>query len=155
MDIEAQRTAIEDFLTGLLTAFGRSDAEVLAKASDETTIVAEVNGHELGLLVGPKGQTLQALHELTRSMVQRQFVGVSHARLQLDVAGYRERRTAALERFARKIADEVVESGRPKALEPMPANDRKVIHDIVNTVEGVRTVSEGEDPRRRVVIEKD
>ncbi len=70
----------------------------------------------------------------------------------MDVAGYRERRREALARFATGIAESVLESGKPTALEPMSAADRKVVHDTVNAIDGVRTTSEGEDPRRRVVV---
>jgi spoIIIJ-associated protein len=153
IDVEPQRETVEGFLRGLTAAFGRPEVEVSAQIADDTTIVADVKGEDLGLLVGPKGQTLQAIHELTRSVVQRQFAGQTHARLQLDVGGYRERRKNALERFTRDIAEEVLSSGRAKVLDPMSAADRKVVHDVVNAMDGVRTLSEGEEPRRRVVIE--
>ena len=70
----------------------------------------------------------------------------------VDVGRYRERRREALAAFARKVAAEVEESGETRALEPMNAADRKVVHDTVAEIEGVATASEGEDPRRRVVI---
>lgn len=73
-------------------------------------------------------------------------------RLRVDVGGYRERRREALARFAQKAAAQVLASAEPAALEPMNAADRKVVHDTVNDIEGVRTSSEGEEPRRRVVI---
>jgi spoIIIJ-associated protein len=84
--------------------------------------------------------------------VQRQFVGQPHARVRVDVAGYRARRKAALERFAIGVAESVKESGVAKALDPMGSADRKVVHDVVNGIDGVATVSEGEDAARRVVI---
>ena len=105
-----------------------------------------------GLLIGPKGQTLQAIQELSRSALQRQKPGETHARIRVDVSGYRQRRREALERFVQGIAAEVKESGVRKALEPMSPPDRKVVHDTVNEIDGVITVSEGEDARRRVVI---
>ena len=152
LDLEAQRAAVEGFLHGLVEAFGRPEATVSVQAVDESTIEADVQGDELGLLVGPKGQTLQAVHELVRSMVQRRFVGESHARVRVDVAGYRQRRKEALERFTRTVADEVISTGRAKLLDPMAANDRKVIHDVVNEIDGVVTESQGEEPARRVII---
>jgi spoIIIJ-associated protein len=155
LDIEPQREAVDEFLGGLLSALGRSEATITTSVTAEDTIIAEVHGDELGLLVGPKGQTLQAVHELTRSVVQRRFVGESHARLQLDVADYRKRRAEALARFTHKVADEVLESGETKALEPMSASDRKVVHDVINEIEGISTFSEGDEPHRRVVLEKD
>jgi spoIIIJ-associated protein len=153
VDIEAQRAAVETFLTDLVGAFGRSDATVAVNVSDDDgALEAAVEGPELGLLVGQKGVTLQAVQELVRSMVQRQFVGQSHARVRVDVAGYRARRKAALERFAAGVAESVRESGVAKALDPMGSADRKVVHDAVNDIDGVVTVSEGEDSARRVVI---
>jgi spoIIIJ-associated protein len=153
LDVEAQRAAVEEFLTGLMTAFGRPESELSVVVVEDATIEADVSGEELGLLVGPKGQTLQAVHELIRSMVQRRFVGESHARVRIDIAGYRQRRREALERFTRRIADEVLESGRAKALDPMLAGDRKVVHDTANEIDGISTRSEGEDPSRRVIIQ--
>jgi spoIIIJ-associated protein len=151
-DIEAQRSAVEDFLGGLLGAFGRPDATVAVTVVDDETLDASVDGTELGVLVGQKGVTLQSVQELVRSMVQRKFVGQPHARVRLDVAGYRERRRVALERFTTQVADAVLESGEAKALEPMGAADRKVVHDTANAIDGVETVSEGEDTYRHVVI---
>ncbi len=68
------------------------------------------------------------------------------------MGGYRQRRREALERFVQQIAADVISSGERKALEPMSPPDRKVVHDAVNEIDGVHTVSEGEDARRRVVI---
>jgi spoIIIJ-associated protein len=154
LDLDQQRAAVEEFLTGLVGAFGRPEATVSVEAAeDDNTLEAEVNGEELGLLVGPKGATLQAVHELVRSMVQRRFVGEAHARVRVDVAGYRQRRKEALERFTRTVADEVLSTGRAKVLDPMMASDRKIVHDVANDIEGVRTVSEGEEPSRRVIIQ--
>ncbi|HEX6237500.1 MAG TPA: RNA-binding cell elongation regulator Jag/EloR [Acidimicrobiales bacterium] len=152
LDIDAQRSAVETFLTELLEAFGRPDATVAVAAVEDETLQATIDGPELGLLVGQKGVTLQALQELVRSMIQRRFVGQSHARIRVDVAGYRERRAAALERFTQEVARSVIETGTAKALDPMGPADRKIVHDTVNEIDGVETVSEGEDPGRRVVI---
>ena len=152
LDIDAQRAAVEEFLRGLLESFGRPDATVAVTAVDGETLEASVDGSELGLLVGQKGVTLQSLQELVRSMVQRRFVGQAHARVRVDVAGYRERRRAALERFTADVAAGVRETGVAKALDPMGPADRKVIHDAVNEIEGVETVSEGQDADRHVVI---
>jgi spoIIIJ-associated protein len=152
IDIEAQRAAVEEFLRGLLESFGRPDATVAVTAVDGETLEAAIEGGELGLLVGQKGVTLQSLQELVRSMVQRRFVGQTHARVRVDVAGYRERRRVALERFTADVAAAVRESGVAKALDPMGPADRKVVHDAVNEIEGVETVSEGQDADRHVVI---
>ena len=103
------------------------------------------------MLIGARGATLQAIQDLTRTVVQRQ-TGAAYGRLLVDVLGYRKKRRDALERFAREQAEQVRSSGTRRVLEPMGAADRKVVHDAINTIEGVSTTSEGEEPRRRVVI---
>ncbi len=139
------------FLTGLLEAFG-VDGQVDVRERDEETVELAVTGGDLGLLIGPKGATLGALQEVTRTVVQRQ-TGGRNARILVDVAGYREKRREALARFTRDVAGEVKESGVAKALEPMGAADRKVVHDTINEIDGVSTTSSGEEPSRRVIIQ--
>jgi spoIIIJ-associated protein len=78
--------------------------------------------------------------------------GGHSAWIHVDVAGYRERRRQALAEFARQVAAEVKETGEERAMEPMGAADRKVVHDTISDIAGVDTTSEGEDPRRRVVV---
>ncbi len=150
-ELTAQGEVVRGFLVDLLDAFGL-DGDVVATPAEEGAVEVDVTGADLGLLIGPKGQTLQAVQELARSVLQRQHPGEVHARIRIDVAGYRQRRREALERFVRQIAEDVRASGVQKALEPMSPPDRKIVHDTVNDIEGVRTVSEGEDDRRRVVI---
>lgn len=150
-ELVAQGEVVQTFLMDLLDAFGL-DGEVSVSPADEDAVELAVTGDDLGLLIGPKGQTLQAVQELSRSVLQRQLPGEAHARIRVDVGGYRQRRREALERFTRQIAEDVKASGVQKALEPMSPPDRKVVHDTVNDIDGVRTMSEGEDARRRVVI---
>jgi spoIIIJ-associated protein len=118
---------------------------------DEDTVEIAAMGEELGLLVGPRGSTLSALQDLTRAVVQRQCPSRTD-RILVDVAGYREKRSAALKRFSIQIAEEVIASGQEKALEAMSPADRKSVHDAVNEIDGVVTRSEGEDPNRHIVI---
>jgi spoIIIJ-associated protein len=139
----------ERFLEGLLTAFGVEGSVQCAIEGDEIDL--QVNGAELGLLVGPRGSTLVAVQELTRLASQRRL-GDQESRLRVDVAGYRERRRVALAAFATKMADEVVASGAARVLEPMSSPDRKVVHDTLAVRDDVVTRSEGDDPFRRVVI---
>jgi spoIIIJ-associated protein len=150
-ELAAQGEVVRGFLLDLLDAFGL-DGDVVATPAEEGAVELDVTGEDLGLLIGPKGQTLQAVQELSRSMLQRQLPGETHARIRIDVGGYRQRRREALERFVRQIAEDVLASGVQKALEPMSPPDRKFVHDTVNEIDGVRTMSEGEDSRRRVVI---
>jgi spoIIIJ-associated protein len=140
-----------EFLRGVLDRFGAPEATVATHEIDEDTLELRIEGHDLGLLIGPKGAALQSLQELTRTVVQRR-TGARSGRLLVDVAGYRQRRKEALERFARKIADDVLASASRVVLEPMNPSDRKVIHDTINGIDGVSTSSEGEEPRRRVVV---
>ncbi len=150
---EEQEEVAVGFLQGVLSSFGMTGSVALVEEeADDGAIELAVSGDELGLLVGPKGNTLSALQELTRTVVQRNAEGAKTDRLRVDVAGYRVRRTAALREFAQKLATEVAESGNEKLLEPMSAADRKVVHDAITDVEGVETGSEGQEPRRRVVI---
>jgi spoIIIJ-associated protein len=150
-ELAEQGELVRTFLVDLLDAFGL-DGEVTATPAEEGAVELAVTGEDLGLLIGPKGQTLQAVQELSRSALQRQRPGATHARIRVDVSGYRQRRREALERFVREVAEQVKASGTQKALEPMSPPDRKVVHDTVNEIDGVSTLSEGEDSRRRVVI---
>jgi len=151
VSVDQQADIMEGFLDGLLGAFGAT-ASVSRRAIDEDTVELAVEGEDLGLLIGPKGQTLQAVQELARTVVQRRAAGSHEGRVRIDVSGYRQHRREALERFTRQVAEDVQRSGARKALEPMNAADRKVVHDTANTIDGVGTASEGEEPRRRVVI---
>lgn len=137
------------FLGGLVDSFGLSGAVTTEVNGDE--IEAEVAGDELGLLIGPSGRTLNAIQDLTRVSAQRRL-GDHETRLRVDIAGYREKRRVALAAFTQKVADDVLETGTAKALEPMSSADRKVVHDTVNEIDGVESRSDGDDPSRRVVI---
>lgn len=150
LSLEEQGESAREFVEGLVRELGL-DAAVSSRVVDEETAEVAVDGESLGLLVGPGGATLQALQEITRTYVQRRTGGHSD-RIMVDVAGYRARRAEALQRFTRQIVEEVLASRQERALEPMAASDRKVVHDTVNAIEGVATRSEGEDPRRYIVI---
>ena len=148
-----QADIAKTFLTGLLEAMELT-AEVSVREIDAETVELAINANpasELGILVGPRGTTLQALQEVTRTVVQAKSAGRTD-RILVDVAQYRERRTAALARFGQQVAVEVVETGEERALEPMSPADRKAIHDGLTGVDGIVTRSEGEEPRRFVVI---
>jgi spoIIIJ-associated protein len=136
------------FISGLVESMGLQ-AEVTAE-SDEDTAHIDVVGEDLGILIGRRGQTLDALQELTRTAVQRSLR--SRARLLVDVEGYRARRKASLIEYARSIAERAVERGTEIELEPMSAYERKIVHDAVADVAGVVSFSEGEEPNRKVVV---
>lgn len=148
--LEEQAELAEAFARGLVERFGLS-ATVSARAEGDDDVMVDVEGTDLGLLIGPRAATIDAIQELVRTAVQRR-IGGHGARIHVDVAGYRARRQEALAEFARQAAQRALESGRDQVFEPMSPVDRKIVHDIVNEIEGVATVSEGEEPRRRVVI---
>lgn len=150
LSVPEQAEVAKTFVAGLVEAFGLQ-ASVTVTDDGDDTIDVSVTGDDLGVLIGPKGATLQAIQELAKTAVQRRTPGRT-ARLHVDVAGYRAKRREALERFTHQVAEQVKSSGARRALEPMNAADRKIVHDTANEIDGVTTTSEGEEPRRRVVI---
>jgi spoIIIJ-associated protein len=142
--------AAVSFMNDLVSAFGGTGTAELTVDGIELDV--QVRGDDLGLLVGPGGRTLNAVQDLVRVAAQRRL-GDHETRLRIDVAGYRERRSAALSKFAAEVASQVRESGSARSLEPMTSADRKVIHDALNDEDGVVSTSSGEDPYRRVVVE--
>lgn len=149
--VGTQADIVTEFLEGLLVALG-AEGTVTRTQVDDETIELSVDGADLGLLIGPKGQTITAIHELARTVLQRRATGRHEGRVRIDIGGYRQRRQEALARFVVQQAALVVSEGSARALEPMNAADRKVVHDTVNGIDGVGTISEGADPDRRVVL---
>jgi len=153
ISLEEQAGIAKTFLDGLLERLGVK-GDVTWSEPDGDVLEIEIAGEGLGTLIGPKGTTLLALQELTRLVLQRQAPS-GDCRAMLDINGYRKKRQEALARFVQQVAAEVLAKGSPRALEPMPAADRKVVHDTANAIEGVSTMSEGEEPFRRVVLVPD
>ncbi|HWD04488.1 MAG TPA: R3H domain-containing nucleic acid-binding protein [Amycolatopsis sp.] len=133
-------------LLDLLDYDGDIDLDVEAGRA----IVSIDGGEDLEKLVGPRGTVLEALQELTRLAVQQETG--SRSRLMLDIAGWRADRREELRELGRSTAESVASSGERVRLQPMSPFERKVVHDAVATVAGVTSESEGEDPKRRVVI---
>jgi len=150
LSLEEQGESAREFIEGLIEEIGL-EADVSLRVIDSETVEVVVDGRELGILVGRGGATLGALQELARTVVQSRTAGPTE-RILVDVAGYRAKRAEALQRFTRQVAEEVLSSGSEQALEPMLAPDRKVVHDTVSDIDGVETRSEGEEPRRYVVV---
>ncbi len=150
MSLEQQAETVGAFVEGVVERFGYAGVSTVVRV-EEDQIVVEVEGENLGLLIGQRGRTLEALQELSRTVLQRRGDEPS-ARVIVDVAGFRAKRIAALEAFVRRTAEEVIATGEPQELEPMPAPDRKVVHDTVNGIAGVESTSEGTDPDRYVVL---
>jgi len=149
VSVEDQAKIASEFLEGLVGSFGYSGSSSSVIENDDITV--SIEGEGLGLLIGPQGVTLVAIEELSRAVLHR-ACGSGTARLHVDVTGYRAARREALAGFAAQVASRAVETGKEQALDPMNASDRKVVHDALVEFEGVETLSEGDDPRRYVVV---
>jgi spoIIIJ-associated protein len=146
--LEREGDIAADYLEGLLDIAdldGDIDIDV-----EGTRASLSIVGDDLSTLVGTGGETLEALQEITRLAVTR-HTGV-RSRLMLDIGGHRASVRDRLATIARTSAEEVVRTGEPKRLAPMTPFERKVVHDAIGGIEGVRSESEGEEPSRRVVI---
>jgi spoIIIJ-associated protein len=113
-------------------------------------VVSIDGGDDLEKLVGPRGNVLEALQELTRLAVQQETG--TRSRLMLDIASWRADRRQELKDLGKATAERVLADGEKIRLQPMTPFERKVVHDAVAAIEGVHSESEGEDPRRRVVV---
>jgi spoIIIJ-associated protein len=133
-------------LLDLLDYDGDIDLDVEAGRA----VVSIDGGEDLEKLVGPRGNVLEALQELTRLAVQQETG--TRSRLMLDIAGWRADRRKELSDLGKATAQKVLASGERVRLQPMTPFERKVVHDAVASVSGVHSESEGEDPRRRVVV---
>jgi spoIIIJ-associated protein len=152
-ELEEQAEVAAEFLEGVLARMGiTADVE---PTFEDGTMYVDILGEgpddeDIGLLIGRHGQTLDALQELARVVVGQRTE--SRARIVVDVEDYKRRQRARLEARAREVAKRVARSGHEEELEPMNPFERKVVHDAVAAVPGVRSASRGEDPERRVVI---
>lgn len=146
---EEREQVVAEFLSGVLTAFDL-DGSVEVRTEDDI-LFADVVGDQTEALIGPKGAVMSSLHELTRTVVQRKTQ--EGVRLRLDVAGYNARRREALGIYASRLVEQLRDEGGGEVmLEPMNAADRKVIHDAIAELDDAESFSEGEEPRRSVVI---
>jgi spoIIIJ-associated protein len=125
------------------------DAEVVVE-EDAEQIAARVEGEDLGLLIGRRGQTIDAV-QLVCYRVAFRGRG-DRKRVSVDAAGYRERRRETVERQADRAAERALESGKEIELEPMSATERKIVHDHLADRSGLETFSEGEEPERCVIV---
>lgn len=146
--LEDAREDVLDFLEGLLDSMD-ADGDVVAEITDEGNIAAVIEGADGGLLIGRRGQTLDAIQELMRTAVQHK--AKTRVRATLDIEGYRDRRRQEVAGLAREAAQRAMTDGEVE-MEPMSAYERKVVHDTAAAIEGVTTFSEGVEPKRRVII---
>lgn len=150
-DLDAEADAAADFLEGFLDAMDvPGDLKIRVHDDRAEVEIADVGN---GALIGRRGQTLDALQELVRSSLQRQFQRRSH--VQIDAEGYRARRLEKLFEKVDDAIDAVLESGDAVRLEPMDVYERKAVHQRVADVDGIISRSLGREPGRRVVIERD
>ena len=143
--------AIRKFLTGLLAQM-ESEAVIKVYQPEKGRYKVILEGQNLGALIGRRGETLDAIQQLTSYSVNRTG---GRVRIQLDAEGYREKREQSLQHLARKVAAKVVKYRRGVTLEPMNAYERHVIHTALQDVPGVTTYSTGVDPNRRVIVAYD
>jgi spoIIIJ-associated protein len=146
-DLELEGEIAADYIEGLLDV-ADLDGDIDMDVEGDRAVVSVV-GATLDELVGPRGEVLEALQELTRLAVHR-HTG-DRTRIMIDVGGYRQRRRAELAETGRDAADEVKRTGLPKKLWAMNPFERKIVHDAVAAA-GLRSESEGEEPDRRVVV---
>ena len=146
-DLEQESEIAADYVEGLLDV-ADLDGDIDMDVEGDRALVSVV-GATLQELVGPRGEVLEALQELTRLAVHRQ-TGV-RTRIMLDVGGYRARRRTELTALGRDAAENVSRTGVARRLDPMTPFERKIIHDAVAAA-GLRSESEGEEPNRRVVV---
>jgi spoIIIJ-associated protein len=138
-----------DYLERLLDLLDY-DGDIDLDVESGRAVVSIDGGEDLSKLVGPRGNVLESLQELTRLAVQQE-TGV-RSRLMLDIAQWRAGRRAELAEMGRTTAEKVLASGERARLHPMTPFERKVVHDAVAAVAGVHSESEGEEPQRRVII---
>ncbi|WP_417044161.1 RNA-binding cell elongation regulator Jag/EloR [Dysosmobacter sp.] len=144
--------AIRAFLSGLLEQM-ESPAQIHVYQPEKGRYKVILEGKNLGALIGRRGETLDAIQQLTSYAVNRS--GGGRVRVQLDAEGYREKREQSLQHLARKVAAKVTRYRRNFTLEPMNAYERHVIHTALQDVPGVTTYSTGTEPNRRVVVAYD
>jgi spoIIIJ-associated protein len=150
-DLEEEADAAADFLEGLLDALDLpGDIRIRTTADHAEVEVVEIGS---GALIGRRGQTLEAIQELVRCALQREFQ--RRSRVKVDAEGYRSRRLEKLLEKTEEAIDEVLDTGEPVRLEPMDVFERKSVHQVVAGVDGVVSRSQGREPARRVIIERD
>jgi spoIIIJ-associated protein len=147
----------ESELAASLRAFAEQVVRAIAAESsadvseDAEGITIRFAGGDLGILIGRRGQTIEAIEQLANAMARNQ-VGAEAKRVSVDAGGYRERQKAALSYAALQAAKRAISSGEPQALEPMSPLERRLVHERLKGYAGVTTTSEGNDPSRHVVV---
>lgn len=147
---EATIEACEKFVTDVLKAMNMEDVKVTSKIDEEGALNIDMEGKNMGILIGKRGQTLDSLQYLTNRVANKMQDG--YVRVKLDTEDYRRRRKETLENLAKNIASKVKRTRRAVSLEPMNPYERRIIHSALQGDPAVSTHSEGEEPYRRVVV---
>lgn len=150
-EVESQTIeACEKFIYDVLKAMDMGEVKVTSKVDDEGALSINMEGNNMGILIGKRGQTLDSLQYLTNRVANKMQSG--YVRVKLDTEDYRRRRKETLENLAKNIASKVKRTRRTVSLEPMNPYERRIIHSTLQGDPAVATHSEGEEPYRRVVV---
>jgi len=144
----APAEALEDLLEEVVDGLGL-DAVIEVEEADGV-LTGSLRGDDVGLFIGRRGQTIDAVQHLAQRIVFRE--GPSPVRVVVDADGYRQRRAESLQADAKEAAEEALRTGRSVELEPMPAAERRIVHEYLRELGGVETHSEGDEPERRLVV---
>lgn len=147
--VESVVELTEIFLKGLLERMGSSAVPKVAMTEPDR-INVDLTGEKLGMLIGRRGETLDAIQHLTNSVVNR--AGENRVHISIDAESYRSKREDSLQRLAEKVAGKVIKYRRNMTLEPMNSYERHIIHTALQDYEGVSTFSTGTEPNRRIVV---
>jgi spoIIIJ-associated protein len=140
--------ALEELLEEIADGLGL-DVKVEVEEQDGL-LLGRLKGEDLGLFIGRRGQTIDAVQHLAQRIVFPE--GPSSVRVVIDADGYREHRAETLRADAEKAAEKAMQSGRPVELDPMPASERRIVHEYLRERGGVETHSEGDEPERHLVV---
>ena len=142
--------ACEKFVADVMQAMGMEDVKVTSCVDEEGALSINMEGPNMGILIGKRGQTLDSLQYLTNRVANKMQDG--YVRVKLDTEDYRRRRKETLENLAKNIAGKVKRTRRIVVLEPMNPYERRIIHSALQSDPAVTTHSEGEEPYRKVVV---
>jgi spoIIIJ-associated protein len=148
-EVEDPATVLQELLEEIVDSFGL-DVDVSVEQGDGT-LIGSVDGEDVGLFIGRRGQTIDAVQHLAQRIVFRG--GAPDARVVIDADGYRERRAESLRSLALDAAEEALRSRKRVKLDPMPASERRIVHEYLREHTDVQTHSEGEEPERHLVVE--
>ena len=140
----------EKFIYDVMNAMGMDDVKVTSVVDEEGALSINMEGSNMGILIGKRGQTLDSLQYLTNRVANKMQDG--YVRVKLDTEDYRRRRKETLENLAKNIASKVKRTRKTVSLEPMNPYERRIIHSALQSDPAVSTPSEGEEPYRRVVV---